>query len=63
MFSGTVPFHQGSVELMEIDANTTLSGGSGSQNNSAYRGQSIGNTSTRISVDLPNIVAPAPWPT
>ncbi|KAF6236298.1 hypothetical protein HO173_005551 [Letharia columbiana] len=46
----------GSVELMEIDANTTLSGGSESQNVSMYGGQSIGNNLTRTNMDLPNIV-------
>ncbi len=62
MFSGTIPIHRGSVELMEIDANTTLSGDSRFQNVSVFGGQSGGNTSTGTSVGLRNIVDLAPWP-
>ena len=62
-FSGTVPIRGGSVELMEVYANTTLIDGSESPNASVYGGQSIGNESTRTNVDLTNIVTPAPWPT
>ncbi len=56
------PIHRGSVELMEIDDNTTLSGGSRFQNVSVFGGQSIGNTSTGTSVGLRNVVDLAPWP-
>lgn len=61
-YGGTVPIHAGSIELLEVDANTTLSGGS-YHNMSIYGGQSVGNNSTMTGVNLPNVVAPAPWPT
>ena len=60
---GTIPIHQGSVELLEIDTNTTLIGGSESRNVSSYGGQSIGNSSVGNIVGQSNVVALAPWPT
>lgn len=62
-FSGTVPIHPGSIELMEIDMNTTLSGASEPQNMSIYAGQAVGNYSARTNATTLSIVAPAPWPT
>ena len=61
--SGGVPIYRSGIELLEIDANTTLIIGSGSQNVSTYGGQSVGKNSTKTGGDLPNLVAPAPWPT
>ena len=48
---GTVIPIPGSVELLEIDANTTLSGGSR---------QSIGNSSTGTTLENPNAVTVTP---
>ena len=62
-FPRAPPRHQGIIELLEIDANTTLSGGWESQNTSINGGQSVGNSSTGSDVDLPNAVALAPRPT
>ena len=53
-YSATSPINT-SVELLEIDANTTLTGGVRSQNTSVYDGGSVGNDSIRTSVDIPNI--------
>lgn len=65
MYSATVPNHRSTLQLLEIDANTTLTAASESQNVSTYRGQVIGRNQTKNGVDLPNLVAsaPAPWPT
>ncbi len=62
-YSGTIPHRTNGVELLEIDANTTLSGAVASQNISVNGGQSSSNRSTRTSVDLPNILAPSILPT
>ena len=48
-----MPVLQGSVELLEIDANTTLSGGSR---------QSVGKNFTGTSLDDPDAVVPTPLP-
>lgn len=54
-YSGTSPINTSGIELLEIDANTTLTGGVPSQNTSVYDGGSVGNDSIRTSVDIPNI--------
>lgn len=63
MFSGTVPIHYGSVELMEIDTNTTLVSGLESQNGSIGGEHFVGNTSMGANKGLTNTLSPAPWPT
>ena len=64
MFSGNVPIpYGGSVELMEIDTNTTLIGGLESQNGSISGGHFAGSTSIMASKDLTSTLSPAPWPT
>ena len=50
---GTTSGHGNGVELLEIDGNTTLSGGSG---------QSVSNISSGTNVENPNAVVLAPWP-
>ena len=62
-YGGNAPIRPGSVELMEIDANTTLSNVSISQGISDYGGQSAGNISAETGLNIPNMVALAPWPT
>ena len=48
------PINTSGVELLEIDANTTLTGGVRSQNTSVNEGGSVGNDSIRTIVDIPN---------
>ena len=61
-YSGTAPSPQGSVELLEIDANTTLSGGSESANMFTNEGQSAGTRSTGNKWVYPNGITLTPWP-
>ena len=60
-YSATAP--TGGVELLEIDANTTLSGGSESTKMFTSGGNSAGKNSTGRNWDLPNGIALTPWPT
>ena len=53
-YDGTSPINTSGVELLEINANTTLTGGVRSQNTSVYEGGSVGNDSIRNIVDIPN---------
>ena len=59
----TIPVHQGSVELLEIDGNTTLSGGPEQGNSSSSGGLSTAYTSPRTFANVSNGIAMAPWPT
>lgn len=63
VFSGGVPIYRSTIELLEVDANTTGTLGLESQNMSTYGGRFVGKNSTKTGVDLPNIVVPAHWPT
>lgn len=61
-YSDTIPIHPGSVELLEIDANTTLSGGAEQRNiSTTSTGLSTNDTSSGTFADLSNGIALAPW--
>lgn len=61
-YSATAPSREGSVELLEIDANTTLSGGSESANMFTNERQSAGTSSTGTEWVYPTGIALTPWP-